>query len=62
MVYFKFFFIFTPEKQGKLIFCMDEWVFGSTCPAGQVCLKENFEPCSLKEEFAPSVSKFLPFK
>ena len=38
------FFIFTPEKQGKLIFRKDKWVFGSTCPAGQVCLKENFEP------------------
>ena len=24
MVYFNFFFIFTPEKQGKLIFCKDE--------------------------------------
>ena len=45
ITYFKFFFIFTPEKQGKLIFRKDEWIFGSTCPAGQVCLKENFEPC-----------------
>ena len=57
--WFILFFIFTPEKQGKLIFRKDEWVFGSTCPAGQVCLKENFEPCLIVLERMRKLDKSL---